>query len=77
MEIRRIVYLLVGCPLLVEFLGEVALLANDLGREFLRVKGELDAQLGVEVDERVHDAFLALDRILPANLCHHSNASIW
>ena len=63
--------------MLVELLGEVALLTYDLSRELLRVERELDAEFGVEVDEWVRNTLFVLHCVLSTNLRHHGNASIW
>ena len=63
--------------MLVELLGEVALLTYDLSRELLRVERELDAEFGVEVDKWVRNTLFVLHCVLSTNLRHHGNASIW
>lgn len=68
---------LVGGPLLVELLGEVAGVTDDGGRESVGVERELDAQLRVEVDKRVHLAIFAFLRVLSSDLRDHCDASIW
>jgi len=68
---------LVGRPLLVEFLREVALTTEHSRNHGVRVERELDAKFGIEVDEGgARRTLLSSSSVLATNLGHHSDASI-
>ena len=67
-------HLLVGRPLLVELFREVAFAAENSRLHGVWVERELDAKLGVEVDEGVNWFFS--NSVLTPNFRDHSNASI-
>ena len=64
-------------PLLVELLREVTGIANDLSLKRIGVKGELNAMLGIKVDEWICCAIFILKSILSSDLGNHSYAPIW
>ena len=64
--------------MLVELLGEVTLVSEDGRLHSVWVERELDAKLGVEVDEGVGRRALLFccDSVLATDLSHHRDASI-